>query len=142
MHMDSSLCARTAAAALVSRLPARRGQNKKVAATQDHPTSISSEKDEKLTAFNAPGVRRTGAAGPGAASRQQALALRALAGQLAGAANGFRLLACPLLRRLLVMSAHLHFAENAFALHLLLERAKRLINIVVADEYLHVLSCR
>jgi len=39
------------------------------------------------------------------------------------------------------MSAHLHFAENAFALHLFLERAKRLINIVVADEYLHGQSC-
>jgi len=36
------------------------------------------------------------------------------------------------------MSAHLHFAENAFALHLLLERAESLVNIVVADEYLHV----
>jgi hypothetical protein len=40
------------------------------------------------------------------------------------------------------VSAHLHFAENAFALHLFLQRAKRLVNVVVADEYLHVLSCR
>lgn len=36
------------------------------------------------------------------------------------------------------MSAHLHFAENAFALHLFLQRAKRLVNIVVAYENLHV----
>jgi hypothetical protein len=36
------------------------------------------------------------------------------------------------------MPAHLHFAEDALALHFLLERAKRLVNIVVADEYLHV----
>jgi len=39
------------------------------------------------------------------------------------------------------MSAHLHLAENAFPLHLLLERTKRLVNIVVADEYLHGQSC-
>jgi hypothetical protein len=39
------------------------------------------------------------------------------------------------------MSAHLHFAEDAFALHLFLERAKRLVNIVIADEYLHGQSC-
>ena len=32
------------------------------------------------------------------------------------------------------MSAKLHFAENPLALHLLLERAERLIDIVVADE--------
>jgi hypothetical protein len=39
------------------------------------------------------------------------------------------------------MTAHLHFAENAFALHLLFQCAKRLVNVVVADEYLHVESC-
>ncbi|EKF42444.1 hypothetical protein NA8A_10293 [Nitratireductor indicus C115] len=36
------------------------------------------------------------------------------------------------------MPTHLHLTKNAFALHLLLERAERLVNIVVADEYLHV----
>jgi hypothetical protein len=36
------------------------------------------------------------------------------------------------------MAAHLHLAEYALALHLLLERAERLVNIIVADEYLHV----
>ena len=46
-----------------------------------------------------------------------------------------------LLGGFLVMAAKLHFAENALALHLLLERAERLVNIVVADEYLHVRSC-
>ena len=35
------------------------------------------------------------------------------------------------------MPAKLHFAENAFALHLLLERLQRLINVVVANENLH-----
>jgi len=33
--------------------------------------------------------------------------------------------------------AHLHFAKDAFALQLLFQRTKRLINIVVANEYLH-----
>jgi len=67
----------------------------------------------------------------------QTFALGALTGQLANATNGFGLLASTLLRRLLVVVAHLHFAENAFALHLLLESAESLINIVIADKYLH-----
>ena len=70
-------------------------------------------------------------------SREAAFALGALAGELAGAANCFRLLAGLLLGWLLVVTAQLHFAEDAFALHLLLQRAKRLINIVVTDENLH-----
>jgi hypothetical protein len=36
------------------------------------------------------------------------------------------------------MAAELHFTEDAFALHLLLEGLEGLINIVVADENLHV----
>ncbi|AQZ53155.1 hypothetical protein Mame_03854 [Martelella mediterranea DSM 17316] len=36
------------------------------------------------------------------------------------------------------MVAHLHFAEDAFALHFLLQSAEGLVNIVVADKYLHV----
>src|ERR1700729_51268 len=39
------------------------------------------------------------------------------------------------------MSAKLHFAEDSFALHLLLEGLEGLIDIVVANEYLHGLSC-
>jgi hypothetical protein len=39
------------------------------------------------------------------------------------------------------VTAHLHFTEDAFALHLLLEGAERLINIVIANEYLHGRSC-
>jgi hypothetical protein len=70
--------------------------------------------------------------------RDQAFALGALAGQLASAANGFSLFAGALLRRLFVMAAELHFTEDAFALHLLLEGLEGLINIVVADENLHV----
>jgi hypothetical protein len=41
------------------------------------------------------------------------------------------------------MSAELHFAENALALHLLLKRLEGLIDVVVADENLHavILLC-
>jgi len=35
------------------------------------------------------------------------------------------------------MLAELHLAEDAFALHLSLQRLEGLINIVVADENLH-----
>jgi hypothetical protein len=34
------------------------------------------------------------------------------------------------------MAAKLHFAENALALHLLLERLEGLVDVVVADENL------
>src|SRR5262245_11821947 len=69
---------------------------------------------------------------------QQAFALRALARQLARTANGFRLLARLLLGGLFVVAAELHLAENALALHLLLQRLEGLVDIVVADENLHV----
>jgi hypothetical protein len=39
------------------------------------------------------------------------------------------------------MTAALHFAEDSLALHFLLERLEGLIDIVVANEYLHGLSC-
>jgi hypothetical protein len=95
------------------------------------PCSVFTEKDEMWAGSARRRSRHTSVA-------DQALTLGALAGKLAGAAHRLRLLAGALLGWLLVVSAHLHFAENAFALHLLLERAKRLVNIVVADEYLHV----
>jgi hypothetical protein len=56
--------------------------------------------------------------------------------QLAGAANGFSLLAGALLGRLLEMIAELHLAEQAFALHLLLERFQGLVDIVVTNDNL------
>ena len=34
------------------------------------------------------------------------------------------------------MPTHFHLAENTFTLHLFLECAKRLIDIVIADNYL------
>jgi len=65
-----------------------------------------------------------------------AFALGALAGQLARTPNGLGLLARLLFGRLLVEVAKLHLAENAFALQLLFQRAKRLVNVVIANDYL------
>src|SRR5689334_11079635 len=72
--------------------------------------------------------------------RQQAFALQLLAGQLARAAHGFGLFTSLLLGGLLVMSAELHLAENALALHLLLQRLEGLVDIVIANENLHAAS--
>src|SRR5215510_2496633 len=86
---------------------------------------------------------RRARATPGAARRglrlhrQQALALHALAGELAGAADRLRLLPGLLFGWLLVMAAKLHLAENSLALHLLLERLEGLVDVVVPDENLH-----
>src|SRR5580698_4302090 len=66
--------------------------------------------------------------------RQHALALQALALQLAIAAYGLSALAGALLTRLLVVASELHLAEDAFALHLLLQRLQRLVDIVVAND--------
>ena len=71
------------------------------------------------------------------ARRLVAFALQALAQQLARAADRLGLLAGPLLRRLLVAAPQLHLAEETFALHLLLEGAQRLIDVVVAYLNLH-----
>src|SRR3954468_4581169 len=73
--------------------------------------------------------------------RQQAFALQLLARQLARPAHRLGLLPRPLLRRLLVVPAQLHFAKNALALHLLLQRLESLIDIIVANENLHGSSC-
>src|ERR1044072_7027851 len=67
---------------------------------------------------------------------EEPFALRALACELACAADRFRLLARLLLGGFFVMAAKLHFAENALALHLLLERLEGLVDVVVADENL------
>jgi hypothetical protein len=112
-----------------ARQPQRR-LKKMAAATQSPPPHIIHKNAEKTARKST--CARTAA--------DQAFALHPLASQLANAANGFCLFAGALLRRLLVVVAHLHFAENAFALHLLLESAERLVNVVVADKYLHVKS--
>src|SRR5215813_2309325 len=69
--------------------------------------------------------------------RQQALALQLLARDLAGAANGFRLLPDLPLGGFLIMAAKLHLAENSFALHLPFQRPQRLVDIIVTDKHLH-----
>jgi hypothetical protein len=89
--------------------------------------------------------RRTTAAdhgdGPGGAaagvSGRHALALHALADEFAGPADRFGLLAGAFFRRFFVEFPALHFPERAFALHLLLERAQGLLDIIVADNDLN-----
>jgi hypothetical protein len=63
--------------------------------------------------------------------------LRALAGQFAGAADGFSSFARALFGRLFKIRPALHFAESAFPLHLFLERLQRLIDVVFTDENLN-----
>jgi pimeloyl-ACP methyl ester carboxylesterase len=72
--------------------------------------------------------------------RQQALALHAFAGELARPADRFRLFAGLLFGGFFVMAAELHLAENALALHFLLERLEGLIDVVVTNENLHASS--
>ena len=67
---------------------------------------------------------------------QTAFALGALAGQLAGAAHGLGLLASLLFGGLLIVVAQLHLAEDAFALQLFLQRAQRLVYVIIANDYL------
>ena len=69
-------------------------------------------------------------------------ALHALALQLAIAADGLGPLAGALLARLLIGTAELHLPEDAFALHLLLQRLERLVDVVVADDDLQSLELR
>jgi hypothetical protein len=72
--------------------------------------------------------------------RQKTFALGALAGQFARTTDGFGLPARLGLGRLLESSAGLHFPEDALALHLLLERLQRLIDVVIADNDLNYLK--
>src|SRR5262245_24005422 len=92
--------------------------------------------------FNSSGERESktpdhGGAGTVRGEGLVALALHALAHQLAGPADGLGPLPRPALGRLLVIAAELHLAEDPFALHLLLQDAQRLIDVVFADENLH-----
>src|SRR5579885_832788 len=65
---------------------------------------------------------------------QQALALHAFALKLAVTPDRFGPFAGPLLARLFVVAPQLHLAEDAFPLHLLLQRLQRLVDIVVAND--------
>jgi hypothetical protein len=62
--------------------------------------------------------------------------LRAFAGKLETAPDGIGLFSSALFRRLLVSSTSLHFAEKPVPLHLLLQDAQRLIDVVISDVYL------
>ncbi len=61
--------------------------------------------------------------------------IRLLAGELAGPALRFCGLTDARFGWFLVMTAHFHFAEKAFALHLFLQCAQCLVNIVIAYNY-------
>ena len=63
----------------------------------------------------------------------EAFAFDTLTLKLARTANGFRLFTGLTLRGLFISLAQLHFAENAFALHLLLQRLQGLVDVIVAD---------
>ncbi len=69
-----------------------------------------------------------------------AVALGALALQLAGAAHGSGTLTRALFRRLLIVATELHLAIDALTLQLLLENPKRLIDIVIPDQNLQAVS--
>ena len=75
--------------------------------------------------------------GPGGLSLHDTFALGALAGQLAGAAHGFGALAGFFLGRFFKRLTRFHFPEQAFALHLLLQRAQGLLNVIIADDDLY-----
>ena len=66
-----------------------------------------------------------------------ALALHPLAHQLAMAANGFRFLPGPALRRFFKGATQLHLAKHALTLQFFLQSAKGLIDVVVANGDLH-----
>src|SRR6516162_9482853 len=90
------------------------------------------------TAWAAPGPAR-GRAGLGF-DRQQPFALHALARELARPADCLRLFPRLSFRGFFVMTAQLHLAEDALALHLFLQRLEGLVDVVVTDKNLHACS--
>src|SRR5690242_20171721 len=68
----------------------------------------------------------------------EAFALQPFALELACASHRLGCLAGPPLGRLFIVPPKLHLSENPLPLHLLLERLQRLVNVVVAYEYLHL----
>jgi hypothetical protein len=82
----------------------------------------------------------TGAAHHARLHWEQAFALHLLSSELAGPADRFRLFPRFLFGGFFVMAAEFHLAENALALHLLLERFEGLVDVIVANENLHACS--
>ena len=77
--------------------------------------------------------------GLGLLKSEKTFALRLLTRQFARPADCFCLFASLLFRRFFIGLPEFHFPENAFPLHLLLQRPKRLVDIVITNQYLHVL---
>ncbi len=69
---------------------------------------------------------------------EHAFALSLFTSQLARTADGLGLLTCSLDRRFLVMLLELHFPKHTFTLKLFLQGAEGLIDVVVANLYLHL----
>ena len=67
----------------------------------------------------------------------EAFALHALALKLAAAADGLGPFASLAFRRLFKGAAQLHFTKHTFALQLLFQDLHGLIDVIVADCYLH-----
>jgi hypothetical protein len=65
-------------------------------------------------------------------------ALDALTFHFAGAADGFGGFAGAAFGGFFVVPAEFHFAEHAFALKLFFERLQRLVDVIVANENLHL----
>src|SRR5215211_4394159 len=97
----------------------------------------TSDPQARSTAGRHSGPTRAGSeAGLGLWRRNQPFPDRGLARGLARPAHRFRFLTGFALGGLLVGFALLHLAEDTLALHLLFEHPERLIDVVVANEYL------
>jgi len=68
---------------------------------------------------------------------QEAFALGPLASQFPRPPHRLGLLSRALFRRFLVIVPTFHFAERAFALHLLFKRLQRLVDVIVANKDLN-----
>jgi hypothetical protein len=86
--------------------------------------------------------KRTPAVLPTLRGRNQAFALGLFTGGLTRPSDSFRFLTILALGGLFICLAALHFTKDAFALHFLLKDFERLVDIVVANEYLQMLSNR
>lgn len=69
---------------------------------------------------------------------QHTFALRFFPSQFTGPADRFGALACFFLRRFLEMLLKLHFPKHTLTLKFFLQRAQRLIDVIVANTNLHV----
>jgi len=108
--------------------------------TIDGATVSQFEQHIRAVAVTSAATARTSARSRARLGRKQTLALHLLARELAGPADRFRLFPRLLFRWFFVMPAELHLAENALALHFLLQRLQGLVDVVIANENLHACS--